>query len=176
MEPPCSGSGAACQARNCLKAPITIEARWTNEDTDQDTYLYVPIQAGSPPSPFIDFTCNAATSNCEGNFYPFACVSQDAQGPGDEVTTVRRLLDGRYEYWIELDGLSPAADLAVTLRRSNGDVVRTWTSPENPSTDTQIGWHVFNINGSTGRVTSIDQVSADTPGNAHIPNTNVCPV
>ena len=70
--------------------PLTIEAVWAS-DRDHDTYLFIPNEAGSTlPAPWINYYCFPENSGCEDNVYPFACVSQDATGPGDEITTVRR--------------------------------------------------------------------------------------
>src|SRR5689334_13403882 len=52
----------------------------------------------------------AGSGGKEDDAYPFTCVSQDASGPSDEITTVRRLIEGNDEYWIELDDPSPAGD------------------------------------------------------------------
>jgi hypothetical protein len=174
----CTKASKQCTPKNCLSAPFTIEARWNNSDTDQDTYLFVPsISGGNQPGvfPFIDFDCIPNFSDCEDDVYPFICVSQDATGPGDEVTTVRRLIEGNYEYWIELDDPSPAGDLTVTLRAKNDRVVRSWISPANPSTTDQIGWHVFDLDGKTGSVRSINRVVQSELPEAHEPNDDVCP-
>jgi hypothetical protein len=173
----CNKTNSKCKAKHCLSTPFTIEAHWTNPGSDHDTYLFVPNQAGaSLPAPFIDYYCNASESACESDLYPFTCVSKDAAGPGDELTTVRKLLPGTYEYWIELNNSSPAGDLTVTLRRPNGSVVRSWSSPPNPSVADQIGWHVFDIGGKRGSIVSIDQtIAGDVPDGAHDPNTHVCP-
>jgi hypothetical protein len=172
----CKKKSKKCKAKHCLTAPFTIEASWTNVNSDHDTYLFVPNEAGATlPSPLIVYTCNPAMSDCEDDVYPFTCVSQDAAGPGDEVTTVRKLIAGTYEYWIELQNPSPAGDLTVTLRKATGKVVRSWSSPENGD-DLERGWHVFSINGSKRSITSVNLlIDAELPGGAHDPNTNVCP-
>jgi hypothetical protein len=174
----CNKKSKKCKANHCLNTPFTIEALWTNVITDHDTFVFVPNEAGvTLPSPWITSSCNPASSNCELDLYPFICVSEDAQGPGDEVTTVRQLIPGTYEYWVELYTPSPAADLTVTLRRSNGKVVQSWSSPENGEGNPESGWHVFNIDGQTKSITSIDQLIDDIlPDGAHTPNTNVCPM
>ncbi|MGH2616837.1 MAG: hypothetical protein ACRDJC_16500 [Thermomicrobiales bacterium] len=171
----CKKENKRCKAKFCLKTPFTIEARWTNENTDQDTVLFVPNEAGSlDPSPFIDQRCNSDDTN-DGTLYPFAFVSGDAQGPGDEITTIRQLLPGAYEFWIELFVMSPAADLTVLLRNANGTVLRGWTSPANPDPSVQRGWHVFNIDGAKHSITSVDQLHDDHPLNENVPVTNACP-
>ena len=172
----CTKASTTCKPKNCLSTPFTIEARWNNPDTDHDTYFFVPNQSGATlPSPFIDYSCNPVDSDCENDVYPFICVSKDATGPGDEITTVRRLIAGKCEYWIELHEPSPAGDLTVTLRDKSGRVVRSWISPANPSPDDEIGWHVFDIDGSTGSIASVNQtVNSELP-EAHTPNTDVCP-
>jgi hypothetical protein len=170
----CKKPSKKCAAKNCLDTPFTIEARWSNPGTDHDTFLFVPQDLGSDlPAPFIDYSCHSDTGTAQ--HYPFASISQDATGPGDEVTTVAFLLDGTYEYWIELSDLSPAGDLTVTLRNANGRVLRTWNSPENLTADDR-GWHVFNIQGHTKSITAIDDLINDTlPGGAHDPYADVCP-
>jgi hypothetical protein len=172
--------GKKCRARYCLKTPFTIEARWSNADSDHDALLFVPNEKGSSdPAPYVFFDCVPAFSDCENEVYPFTCVSQDAQGPGDEIMTVRRLLPGAYEYWIKLDKQSPRGDLDVILRNANGRVIRSWSSPANPDAANQLGWHVFNINGAARSISPVDKLtdlSIDPlPGAAHDPNTNVCP-
>ena len=133
-------------------------------------------EGASLPAPYIDYTCNPVDSPCADDVYPFICVSQDATGPGDEVTTVRSLIPGTYEYWIELYQSSPEGDLEVTLRNKGGNFIRSWISPANPNAASQIGWHVFDINGKTRSILSVDETIADSmPSGAHDPNTDVCP-
>lgn len=172
----CKKKSKKCKKKNCLKATFTIEANWTNEDTDHDTYFFVPNEAGNDdPSPFIYYSCTPEDSLCETDIYPFICVSQDATGPGNEVTTVRKLLNGTYEYWIELYDGSPAGDLTIVLKRNDGKKVRSWSSPANPGPD-QVGWHVFDIDGAKGTIKSVNQkITDDLPDGAHDPNTDVCP-
>jgi hypothetical protein len=180
----CKKKGKKCKAKFCLRAPLlqtpfTIEARWSNTETDHDTFLFVPDEEGTnKASPFIRFNCNPGNSDCENDVYPFACVGFDATGPGDEITTVHRLLDGTYEYWIELDHPSPPADLEVILRNGNGSVVRSWSSPENANSQHDVGWHVFDLTiaGARHSITSVDELTDNTlPVGAHNPNTDVCP-
>ena len=177
----CKKKGKRCKAEFCLKAPFTIEARWSNPTSDHDTFIFVPRKAGSNvPSPFIDYGCNPIeTNDCEDDVYPFMCGSQDATGPGDEITTVRRVLPGRYEYWIELAQSAPAGDLEVILRNGNGRVMRSWSSPVNPDPDDEWGWHVFSIDGARRSITSINKVievnNSSFVNVVHAPNTNVCP-
>ncbi|MGH2616737.1 MAG: hypothetical protein ACRDJC_16000 [Thermomicrobiales bacterium] len=171
----CKKKSKRCRARNCLKTPFTIEARWTNPETDHDTYLFVPNDVGAhEPSPYIEFRCSSEDTN-GGALYPFAFVSGDAQGPGDEITTVAQLLAGTYEYWILLYPQSPDGDLTIDLRNATGRIMRSWISPPNLSLDT-IGWHIFDIDGSTRDITSIDALIDDTlPNGAHDPNRDACP-
>ena len=113
---------------------------------------------------------------CVPFVYPFAFMSGDAQGPGDEVATVERLLAGRYEFWTRVHGPADPGDLTVRLRDANGKVIGTWESPSNPSsTNELVGWHVFDINGATRSVTVFDDAGADPFDDAHPENTNACP-
>jgi hypothetical protein len=124
--------------------------------------------------------CNPETSRC-AEAYPFACVDDDAI-IGAEVTTIHRLLPGMYEYWIELESRpsNPDGEVTVTLKDKRGRVERRWTRRPDPTVVAGQGWHVFDIDGRSGRVTAIDEAPADPridlPDDAHDPNTNVCPV
>lgn len=165
----CVDPGSTCQEQFCLQAPFTITASWSSQ-TNHDTWLFVPPQnAATGPSPQIDYDCNPLKSRC-AQAYPFACVDRDAAGPGNEVTTLHDLLPGTYEYAIAL-GVAPAGDVAVTLTDRGGRVVRTWASPA-VSSALEGFWHVFDVDGTTGSVTSVDAPPTRFP----LPVTNVCPV
>lgn len=170
----CKKKSKKCKASFCLNAPFTITAAWTVE-ADHDTFLFVPQEVGSTdPSPYIDYSCNVSDDPCNTQ-YPFACVDGDETSAGDEITTIYQLLAGKYEYWIELESTSAAGDLTITLRDNDGRTVRTWTNPAVPGAD-QVGWHVFDIDGTKGTISSIDQLISDSlPDGAHDPNTDVCP-
>jgi hypothetical protein len=171
----CKKKGKQCTSKNCLKTPFTIEARWSPSTQDHDAFLFVPNEPGkSDPFPFIAYDCLSSDTNT-GTLYPFAFMSGDAQGPGDEIATVQQLLAGKYEYWTLVHGPAAAGDLTVILRNANGKVVGTWGGPPNPSaTNELIGWHVFDIDGATHSVTVANDVGLD-PLDVHPDNTNVCP-
>jgi hypothetical protein len=166
-----------------VSAPFSVSACWSPtapEISDHDTFLFVPNKAGSSdPAPHIDYNCNPDTSGCDENVYPFACVDTDETESGCEMTTVRQLLDGTYEYWIRVGRDSPAGEVTVTLRDSNGSVVDTWSSPPAPEASREVAWHVFDVDGATGEVTSKDQAHdmaiGGLPDAAHDPSTPVCP-
>lgn len=164
----CRKQSATCRASNCLRAPFTIEASWQSQ-TNHDTWFFVPPQdAGTGPGPQIDYDCNQTNSPCQTQ-YPFACVHDDARGPGPEITTVYELLPGTYAYWLVLEA-APAAELTVVLKNRDGHKVRTWTSPVSASRENG-SWHVFDVDGKTGRVTSVDAPPGAFPSQV----TNVCP-
>jgi hypothetical protein len=164
----CDEQGGDCQARYCLKAPFTIEALRENGAT-HGTYLFVPPETGATgPSPYTHYDCNQGASACEER-YPFACVNQDAQGPGNEIATIYELLPGIYEYWIDLLNPAAAGDLVIVLKDNGGRVVREWTNPTN-TTARSLGWRVFDVDGE-GRVRSIDA----TLNGFYTPSTDVCP-
>lgn len=151
-----------------MRAPLTISAIWQSA-RNHDTWLFVPPQDGATgPRPQIDYDCNQTNSPCAAQ-YPFACVSRDAGGPGDEVTTIFELLPGNYEYWISSQ-LAPAGELTIDLTDRDGRVVRSWSNPAVTSALIN-NWHVFDLDGTTGRVTSVDAPPATFP----LPVTNVCP-
>jgi hypothetical protein len=174
---PCAKAATAPPQRD-VSAPFSIEAVWTTA-MNHDSYLFVPKETpDSNSSSFIAWDCYPANSNCDEDVYPFACGSPDVNpGPGAEVITVRKLLNGRYEYWVELDHPSPAEGVTVTLIDDGGSVVRSWSSPINLSLTLEIGWHVFDIDGATGQVTSVDETTNDTfPFGAPLPVADVCPL
>ena len=164
----CAKLGKKCQSSFCLRAPFTISAIWQG-DANHDTWLLVPPKDGATgPLPQIDYDCNESNSPCRTQ-YPFACVSNDESGPGDEITTIYERLPGTYAYWLALDP-APAGELTVVLTARDGRVVRQWSSPAIASR-LEGSWHVFDIDGETGRVTSVDAPLGPFPE----PHTNVCP-
>jgi len=169
----CGNPGQTCNATFCLNAPLTIEAIWT-VPADHDSYLFVPPEnAPTGPSPLIDYDCDAASHTCEDG-HPFACASGDETSADSEVTTIFALLGGRYEYWIELNDSTAAGELMIVLREAGGRIVQQWANPANPAA-TDKSWHVFDINGSTASIASIDVlIDAQLPEGAHVPSTNVC--
>jgi hypothetical protein len=171
----CKKKSKRCKSRFCLRAPIGIKAGWTNVNGSHDSFLFVPLHGNSSDdSPYIDSTCLPNTSDCETE-YPFACVSQNAQGGGDEITTIHQFEPGTYEYWVELDSATPPGEVTVVVRDADHTLVRSWTSPAN-FTLSRRGWHVFNINSKTRSLTAIDQlIAGKLPAGAHDPNTYVCP-
>lgn len=153
-------TGAACKSANCLKTPFTIQATW-GSTKKHFSWVLLPHISGQPV-PYIDSDCNPGNSRCEEDLYPFICFDKTIAGPafagpGDEVATVRKLIAGTYKYWIQLDPSTAGGDLTVTLRRSNGGVVRSWSSPVNSSTDIS-EWNVFDIDGESGSIAAIDRV------------------
>jgi hypothetical protein len=168
----CSKPGKNCKQQYCLRAPFTIEARWTESSrSDHDAFLFVPPEdATTGPAPHIYWSCTPTTSTCE-EAYPFACLNQDAYGPGDEITTIHQLLPGTYEYWVRLYQETPVGEVTIVLKDGNGRIVREWANPANPSTG-DVYWHVFDFDGATGRVSAFDD---RTPQPVPLPTTDVCP-
>lgn len=147
----CKGKQKGCKAKFCdtgLEAPFSIEAIWTNPATDHDTFLFVPnLPGNSFPSPHIDMTCTSAAT-AGGTLYPFAFASGDTlAGPGSEITSVKKLVDGRYEYHLQLHGPSPAADVTVRVVKK-GKVVQSWSNPASALED---HWRVFSLTVADGR-------------------------
>ena len=64
--------------------------------------------------------------------------------------------------------------MEIVLKDKGGRVMRTWSNPANPGSEN--GWHVFDIDGKTGAITSIDElIDGGVPEGAHDPSTEVCP-
>jgi hypothetical protein len=171
----CRREGNGCKAKFCLTAPFTIEARWAI-DNDHDTFLYLPPQnASTGPAPYINHYCNSTETTCPNrDTYPFACLNQDERFDGSEITMISKLLEGRYEYWFELQEHTAAGDVTVLLRDRDGRLVRKWSSPFNPSHEDE-SWHVFDIDGKHGSVTAIDKLIDGEGYDVHGPSTDVCP-
>ena len=176
---PCRTQGDNCRSQFCLNARFTITAKWT-EDADHDAYLFVPREnATTGPSPYIDRFCTPGAQPLCDKLYPFVCHTGDASPSGPEVITVHQLVQGRYEYWIQLWRIAPHAALTIVLKDSDCRAVRKWTAPASQVLQERV-WHVFDFNGDTGRVTSIDELLPFEPGifmpdTAYSPNTDVCP-
>ena len=171
----CKKASERCKRRFCLQTPFTIEARWASASQDHDAILYVPHQPGtSVPFPYIDYACLAGDTNT-GTLYPFAFSSGDAQGPGDEVVTVQRLLAGRYEFWGRIHGPAQPGDLKVILRNRDGKVVRSWDSPPNPSGAVLLDWHVVDIDGATRSATAVGDAITGLFSTVRADSTYVCP-
>lgn len=138
-----------------------------------------PENAATGPAPQVYSSYNPGNSRCE-EIYPFACVDKDEHEIGAEVTTIYRLLAGTYEYWIELDSQPdvPDGEMAVVLKNRSGRVVRQWARRADPAVN-KLGWHVFDVDGRDGRVTTVDAVLTQAPlylpKGAHDPYTLVCP-
>jgi hypothetical protein len=148
---PCKSRKKGCKARYCetgLEAPFTIEAAWTNPQSDHDAFLFVPNAPGNvDPRPFIDMDCTPDIV-ANGDAYPFAFGSRDAYvGPGSETITVKTLIDGVYEYHLQLDSQTPANDATVRLIK-NGKVLHSWSNPASPQED---HWRVFSLTAQKGR-------------------------
>jgi hypothetical protein len=173
---PCRTPGNNCKKQFCLNTPFTIEALGT-QPLDGATYLFVPPQdATTGPAPYTAYSCNRDGYPCELE-YPFACVDGVQTEVGIEVTSIYRLLPGRYEYWLEVPRGTPAGAVAVILNDNNGRGVQQWTNPA-PDSPSRFGWHIFDIDGASGRVIAIDQLidNANLPETAHDPQTYVCPL
>jgi hypothetical protein len=124
------------------------------------------------PGPYLNFACNDTNPKC-GSAYPFACINGDDVGPGEGITTVHKLLAGRYEFWIQVRDDTPAGEIEITLRDTGGRVVETWTNPD--VSGDERGWHVFDIDGKRGSITTIDALADQTlPRAARDPYTFVC--
>ena len=171
----CRKKSRRCKSTFCLKTPFTIEARWELNNQDHDAILYVPNAPGSSvPFPYIDYACLAGDTD-NGKLYPFAFSSGDAQGPGDEVVTVQRLVAGKYEFWGRIHGPAAFGDLTVSLRNGNGKLLRAWSSPPNPSGSTLLDWHVFDIDGANHSIKSSGETITGLFSTVRADSTYVCP-
>jgi hypothetical protein len=176
----CKQKGKGCKARYCrpaaagLRTPFTIEAHWGDANLDHDTNLFVPNAEGSTdPFPYVDLYCRPGESDCDTDVYPYVCV--DDSFPTAEVATVRRLLPGVYQYWIEQRLWGSSDELRVLLRNADGRVLRSWENPPIPFASSEAAWHVCDIDGSTGHVTSVDQLVESSVPQIYADHTDVCP-
>jgi hypothetical protein len=176
----CKHKGKGCKAKYCggpsvgLRTPFSIEVGWSDPSIDHDTYLFVPNADGNTdPFPYVNWSCRPGQTECQSAVYPYICV--DDAGPVDETVTVRKLLSGVYGYWVEVDP-AQQGELTVVLRNADGRVLRTWVAPPNPfSGPEEVAWHVFDLDGSTGHITTVDQVVDIALPGIHPIHTDVCP-
>jgi hypothetical protein len=176
----CRRKSERCKRQLCLKTPFTFEARWESDKQDHDSILFVPKDdpGNTVAFPYIDYSCLASETN-NGTLYPFAFFSGDVQaGPGAETGTIQQWLAGTYELWVRVHGPAEAGDVTVRLRNADGKLIRTWFSPPNPpGGNTLLSWHVFDLDGITHSVTSID-AALDDDGDfdgIHPDPTFICP-
>lgn len=171
----CARPGKTCQQRYCLNAPFTIEASWPEQAGNAIVLFLPPQNATTGPAPYIHDGCKPDEYDCEGT-YPFACLDGDAQSAGDEITTIHRLLPGRYEYWVDLYAPSPAGVVTVAIEAANGRDVRAWTNPSTAALDSS-AWRVFDVDGGDGRVIPVDALAeGPMPDAAHDPSTSLCAI
>jgi hypothetical protein len=87
---------------------------------------------------------------------------------------VKRLLVGRYEVWVRVDGPALAKDLTVKLRLANGKVIGAWESPPNPDASDGVGWHLFDMAAEPGSNRLFDAAGLAPLDDAHPDHTFVC--
>ncbi len=88
----------------------------------------------------------------------------DVNGYGPEHTSLSQLSAGTYAYAVHRysSGALQTSQAVVEVYRQ-GSLIRTFTVPTSPSGTTLSWWHVFNIDGSTGNVQSVNRLDSLPP-------------
>lgn len=121
---------------------VRIILTWPT-NTDTDSFLRIPNIDN-----LISYY-NRGSLDAE----PFANLDTDSYGFGPETITISQLKAGTYEYWVEIVDSPSFAGAQVKVFDSNG-LVAEFGGPtdEGPI----LPWHVFDIDGATGSITSVD--------------------
>ena len=135
---------------------------WGEHPRDLDSYLWTPEIEGSAYEVFY----GARGSETE---LPFAELDvDDMQSWGPESITITQLFPGTYRYsvnhyagWSD-DSLTISTSQAQVRIADAGGNVQTVTVPEGES-EPWWYWHVLEIDGETGEITIINELSADEP-------------
>jgi hypothetical protein len=175
--PPCTCPPPPAAAEIHVQPPFTIEQHRAAflANVDFGVTLFVPNAPGATfPHPWVDATCES-DDTLDGVQYPFLFVSRNGPSGDERNTTVRHLLPGRYEYIVSLESQATNAnEVLVLLRDASGVVVQWWGNPTKAQNGPGV-WHVFDLEGATGRVVTINQSRVVLFDAAHLPETDVCP-
>ena len=146
---------------------IRIVTTWDAEPQILDNWLIAPsINGGSVAICYFnsDDTSSGGTIYCELN-------ADVVTGYGPETTTIHIPLAGTYNFFVNdyndgtIGGMTSGSPLAasnaiVKIYDSTG-LVATFYVPDQPGTF----WYVFDLDGTTGDITPINEMSFDVPEN-----------
>jgi len=130
---------------------------WGEDPRDLDSHLFTPGISGTT---YHIYYRNQGSLT----YIPYAYLDvDDVNSYGPETVTIANTYPGEYYYSIYHyagDGsLSTTSAATVSLYGTEG-FLRSWSVP---SSGNGLWWNVFSIDGATGRVTNINQISSSPP-------------
>jgi hypothetical protein len=135
---------------------IRIVLSWGEQPEDLDAHLLTPNIKGAPYHVYYNW-------RGERSFVPYVQLDvDDKTSYGPETLTIYRSHPGTYHYYVHNYGGSPAitaSDAKVDIFSATG-LVKSYNVPISGSGKY---WNVFSYNGSTGEITTIDQISSVKP-------------
>lgn len=140
-----SGPGETTEcAMTVPGAPASIILTWGATPADLDSHLFLPTEGGLDRVHVFHGNRGSATA------VPFAALdTDDRNGYGPEIVSVRRLFAGTYSYFVHNYSGQTSATLegsgaTVTLNSALG--TQSWTVPvANPASATSPAWHAFDL-------------------------------
>ncbi len=130
---------------------VRIELTWGNR-SDLDAHLWLP-----PTTPVHIYWRFLG----ECSFFPLACLDKDDFAFGPETIRIRQQLPGNYVFAVFKfeSGNIVNASPQVNVYDSNG-LLATFDVPEDGQGR---WWHVFDLDGFTGNITLINEVTSVNP-------------
>lgn len=131
---------------------------WGLDPRDLDSHLFTPAIDG------LNYHVYWADKGDLIN-PPYANLDvDDRYSYGPETITIDKTVQGEYFYSVHhyegVGSLTTTSNATISLYGVNG-FIRSWTVP---SIGEGVWWNVFSINGSTGAITNINQISDSAPG------------
>lgn len=138
--------------------PYTIALTWGEHPRDLDSHIWTPEIEGSSYHVYYSSPGRLATA-------PYCSLDvDDVTSYGPEHVSIGTVFDGEYIYAVH----HYSGDSTITTSGArvelyvNGILDRTFNVPDEPAGGRR-WWHVFKLDGSTGVVTVLNQISSGPP-------------
>jgi hypothetical protein len=134
-----------------------IVLTWNAEPRDLDSHLITPLISGY--SYHIYYNNRGSLTSL-----PYAHLDQDARyGYGPETVTIQKHYAGTYKYYVyQYAGTGTlSSSKAKVLVYRGSSLLKTYNVP---TTGSGYYWRVFNLNGGTGAITTINTISTTPQG------------
>jgi PKD repeat protein len=130
---------------------------WGEQPLDIDSHLKTPVIEGAAYHISYESFGSAGTP-------PYALLDiDDTESFGPETVTIYQLKPGEYRYYVHNYSTSPEITVSNAVVQIYNDLGLLYTF-NIPTSGSGLYWDVFKLNGSTGAVTSINQIVANEPG------------
>lgn len=143
-----------------------ITLTWGENPRDLDSHLWTPSIGGRSYHVYF-------SSKGSENSPPYAELDvDDVSSYGPENITIKQLYAGTYYYSVyhySGSGTITSSGAIVKVLGSQGEVLRSLNVPSG-SAGSNWWWNVLSINGSTGAITIINQISSSPPSGTSSPN------